>query len=195
MSLEDLRAKMKKLEEPPAPNPDAFKKKGFVKEEEAETTVAETPNLAHAPAFPGPLADGDLVNDVKDLVRGSNTMKRVQRLARKLCERMTEGDRERNVRILREAGEAVVDVYHPGTKTMFTRPDHKMRMASALAFLAYDEGTPVARSVQVTADMSGLDDALQRIQGSPEAAAVLVRQLSEILGPLPAKVVEEAKTD
>ena len=107
-------------------------------------------------------------------VKAEPAVRRVVQRAAKLSELITDDDRVRAKEVIREAMEATTRVYDKANACLDVQPDHKTRLAAATLQLAYDEGTPVKRSISITSDFRSADEIVMAIQSSPEAARALV---------------------
>ena len=101
-------------------------------------------------------------------------IRKVVKASARLADFITPEDRAENARVIREAKRATHRVYSKEKKDLIEVPDHKTRLAATTLELAYDEGTPVKRSISITSDFRSADEIVQAIQSSPEAARALV---------------------
>ena len=104
-------------------------------------------------------------------------VRRVVKAAARLADFITPQDREDNARVIREAKQATTRIYSKEKKDLIEVPDHKIRLAATTLELAYDEGTPVKRSVTITSDFRSAEDILEVMRQSPEATRA-IRALS-----------------
>jgi hypothetical protein len=88
---------------------------------------------------------------------------------------LTEQDQADNVRVLREAKMATHRIFDPATKQLIEVPDHKTRLAAVTLELAYTEGRPVERQVQLSGDFEDLQSLLDAMKHSPAAQESLRR--------------------
>jgi len=102
--------------------------------------------------------------------RGS--LAKVIKKAVSIAELLTEADQEENLRVIREAKQAVHRVFDFETKETVFVPDHKTRLAATMLDLAYREGKPVERQISAHGDVSDFPDLLRRLQSSPAAQAL-----------------------
>jgi hypothetical protein len=92
-----------------------------------------------------------------------------------ISESLTEQDQADNVRVLREAKMATHRIFDPATKQLIEVPDHKTRLAAITLELAYTEGRPVERQVQLSGDFEDLQSLLDAMKHSPAAQESLRR--------------------
>jgi hypothetical protein len=92
-----------------------------------------------------------------------------------ISELLTEQDQADNVRVLREAKMATHRIFDPATKQLIEVPDHKTRLAAITLELAYTEGRPVERQVQLSGDFEDLQSLLDAMKHSPAAQESLRR--------------------
>lgn len=100
-------------------------------------------------------------------------VRRVVKAAARLADFITPQDREDNARVIREAKQATTRIYSKEKKDLIEVPDHKIRLAATTLELAYDEGTPVKRSVTITSDFRSAEDILEALRQSPEAVRAM----------------------
>ena len=100
-------------------------------------------------------------------------VRKVVRAAAKLADFITPEDRAENARVIREAKNAVTRIYSKEKKDLIEVPDHKIRLAATTLELAYDEGTPLKRSISINADFKSAEDILDAMKRSPEAARAM----------------------
>ena len=84
-----------------------------------------------------------------------------------ISELITEEDQAASLRVLREAKRATHRVFDPAAKQLIEVPDHKTRLAAIALELAYTEGRPVERQVQVRGKFEDLKALRDRIAGLP----------------------------
>lgn len=106
-------------------------------------------------------------------IKEEPAVRKVVKAAARLADFITDEDREENARVIREAKRATMRIYSKEKKDLVEVPDHKTRLAAATLDLAYTEGTPVKRSVSITADFRSADEIIGAIQASPEASRAL----------------------
>jgi hypothetical protein len=85
-----------------------------------------------------------------------------------LADLMTDKDREDNMRVLREAKNAMHHVYDKDIERLVEKPDHKTRLAATTLQLAYDEGLPVQRQVVITKKFETAGEIIASVKQSPE---------------------------
>jgi Zn-dependent M32 family carboxypeptidase len=98
-----------------------------------------------------------------------SVIRKVVRASARLADFITQEDREDCARVIREAKQATMRVYSKEKGDLIEIPDHKTRLAATTLELAYIEGTPVKRSVEVKADFESADVLIERLRSSPEA--------------------------
>ena len=103
-----------------------------------------------------------------EIIKQQPAVSKVVKKAACLADLMTDQDRADNMRVLREAKNAIHHVYDNDLERLVEKPDHKMRLAATALSLAYDEGTPVQRQVALTHSFESADVALAKIKSSPE---------------------------
>ncbi len=101
------------------------------------------------------------------------SLAKVIKKAISISELLTERDQAANVRVLREAKVATHRVFDPATRQLIEVPDHKTRLAAITLELAYTEGRPVERQIQLQGDFEDFATFLKRLRGSPEARRAL----------------------
>ena len=69
--------------------------------------------------------------------------------------------------MLRKAKRATHRIFDPAAKQLVEVPDHKTRLAAITLELAYAEGRPVERQVQVRGEFEDLEALRQRLQSLP----------------------------
>ncbi|HEY2626271.1 MAG TPA: hypothetical protein VGI41_05915 [Candidatus Udaeobacter sp.] len=113
--------------------------------------------------------------------RGS--IAKVIKKAASIAELLTEDDQEENLRVIREAKRATHRVFNFETKKTEAVPDHKTRLAGVMLDLAYREGKPVERQVQLQGDFEDLSVRLEKYKFSPEARRLLPPDIWNFLPP------------
>jgi hypothetical protein len=111
--------------------------------------------------------------------RGS--IAKVIRRAASIAELLTENDQRENLRVIREAKRATHRVFNFETKKTEAVPDHKTRLAGVMLDLAYREGKPVERSMELTGNFKELSEVLADLEQSPEARRLLSPELFKSL--------------
>jgi len=106
-------------------------------------------------------------------IKDEPAVRKVVRRSARLADLITDDDRVRAKEVIRDAMEATTRIYDGKAKALDIQPDHKTRLAAATLQLAYDEGTPVKRSVSISADFRSADEIVKAIQASPEASRAL----------------------
>jgi hypothetical protein len=112
--------------------------------------------------------------------RGSRARKALAKIIKKAAsigELLTEHDQRQNLRVIREAKKATHRIYDGELKRLIEVPDHKTRLAAVALDLAYSEGKPIERQVQVRGNFEELGDLLSRIRASP----VAIRELADVV--------------
>jgi hypothetical protein len=118
---------------------------------------------------------------LSDLSRREPTVAKVIRKAAQLADLITDEDRAENMRVLREAKNAIHHVYDKDSESLVEKPDHKTRLAAATLQLAYDEGLPVQRQVVLTKQFESAAEIMSTVKQSPELLkAVLALQAQGI---------------
>lgn len=98
---------------------------------------------------------------------------KVIKKAASIAELLTEHDQEENLRVIRQAKRATHRVFNLETKAMEEVPDHKTRLAAVVLDLAYREGKPVERQLQIRGKFEDLNQLFERVQNSPAASRAL----------------------
>ena len=132
----------------------------------------DQPNVPHAESGPDSTLKASEAKLAK-AVKEEPAVRKVVRASARLADFITPEDREENARVIREAANATMRIYSKEKKDLVEVPDHKTRLAAATLRLAYDEGTPVKRSVTITSDFRSAEEVVQAIHSSPEAARAL----------------------
>jgi hypothetical protein len=89
-----------------------------------------------------------------------------------ISELMTEEDQVASVRVLREGKSATHRVFDPATKQLIEVPDHKTRLAAITLELAYTEGRPIERQLNVNANALDFPTLLEKLKQSPAFQAL-----------------------
>jgi len=110
---------------------------------------------------------------LRETITAEPAVRKVVRAAARLADFITPEDRAENARVIREAKRAMHRVYSKEKKDLIEVPDHKIRLAATTLELAYDEGTPVKRSVTITSNFRSAEEIVQAITSSPEASRAL----------------------
>ena len=105
-----------------------------------------------------------------------SSLAKIIKKAASISELLTEHDQRENLRVIREAKKATHRIYDGEQKRLIEVPDHKTRLAAAALDLAYSEGKPIERQVQITGDFEDLGTLLNRIRESP----VAMRELADL---------------
>lgn len=92
---------------------------------------------------------------------------KVVKKAISISELLTADDQQENLRVLRNAKFATHRIFDPETRKMIEVPDHKTRLAAITLELAYTEGRPVERQLQLQSGCLSLDDILGKVKNSP----------------------------
>jgi hypothetical protein len=110
-----------------------------------------------------------------------------------ISELITEEDQAASLRVLREAKKATHRIFDPATKQLIEVPDHKTRLAAITLELAYTEGRPVARQVQMSGKFEDLQALVERMEHSPAFQRSLQKTMEskEIPPVLPDAAMEE----
>lgn len=121
-----------------------------------------------------------MINDTKH----SRALAKVMRKAACLAELMTGDDLEVDLRVIREAKNAVHRIYDKDLNRLVEVPDHKTRLAAVAFSRAYGEGLPVTRQMSVTAEVQMTpEEAMERLRQSPAAMAFLERMEADSAPP------------
>ena len=107
-----------------------------------------------------------------------SAIRKVVRASARLADFISQEDREDCARVIREAKQATMRVYSKEKGDLIVIPDHKTRLAATTLELAYIEGTPVKRSVEIKAEFESADMLIERLRSSPEAMR-MIRAYSE----------------
>lgn len=100
-------------------------------------------------------------------------VKRVVRASARLADLITDEDRAENMRVIRDAKKASTRHWDQGEKKWVIIPDNKTQLAATTLQLAYDEGTPVKRSITITSDFRSAEEIVRAINASPEASRAM----------------------
>jgi hypothetical protein len=84
-----------------------------------------------------------------------------------ISELLTERDQADSLRVLREAKAATHRVFDPATKQLIEVPDHKTRLAAITLELAYSEGRPIERQMNLSGKFEDLAALQERLKHSP----------------------------
>ena len=103
-----------------------------------------------------------------EIIKQEPAVSKVVKKAACLADLMTEQDRADNMRVLREAKNAIHHVYDKDLERLVEKPDHKTRLAATALSLAYDEGLPVQRQVVLTKAFESAEETIKKIKASPE---------------------------
>jgi len=94
---------------------------------------------------------------------------------------LTEEDQEENLRVIREAKQATHKIFDPVTKTLIDVPDTKSRLAGVALDLAYREGRPIERQIQVQSTFDDFATLLEKFRSSPAAKRLLPELFESVL--------------
>lgn len=103
-----------------------------------------------------------------DLRTNESAVRKIVRASASIAAMITNEDREKAIQVIREAMNATVWVYDPGTRRHIHSPDWKTRLAAVTLGLAYGEGLPVKRIAAVVHDHTTPEDRLRAFQDSPQ---------------------------
>ena len=95
------------------------------------------------------------------------SLAKVIKKAMSISELLTEWDQAASVRVLREAKAAPHRVFDPATKQLMEVPDHKTRLAAVTLELAYSEGRPIERQMNLSGKFEDLAALQERLKHSP----------------------------
>ena len=109
----------------------------------------------------------------------SAALKKIQKAAARIADSLTDADTEECLRVVREAKKATHRIFDQTLRRMIEVPDHKTRLAAVMLSLAYDEGLPIQKKIQVVQEFRSADDILERFRQSPEAMRML-RTLADL---------------
>lgn len=84
-----------------------------------------------------------------------------------ISELITGEDQADSLRVLRDAKDATHRIFDPVTKQLIEVPDHKTRLAAITLELAYTEGRPVERQVQIRGEFEDLQALRERVLSLP----------------------------
>lgn len=143
------------------------KKKKKIKQE----VISEPDEADRAPARPE-LIEASKAK-LRETIKEEPAVSKVVKKAARLADMITDDDRIAAKRVIREAMNAEGRFYDHANKRLDVHPDHKTRLAAATLQLAYDEGLPVKRSIELRADVGTADEALKALRESPEAMKAL----------------------
>jgi hypothetical protein len=104
-------------------------------------------------------------------------LSKIMKRAAKLCEMLDEHDAVECARVIREARNATHRIFIKEAGGLVEVPDHKTRLAAVTLELAYREGLPVQRQVEVQAKIEDKSGLLDRAYRSP----ALRRHLQQML--------------
>ena len=113
------------------------------------------------------------VHKLAKAMKEEPAIRRVVRAAARLADFITPEDREENARVIRNAKRATMRIFCRDAQRLLEVPDHKTRLAATTLELAYDEGTPVKRSVEIKAEFESADVLIERLRSSPEAMRMM----------------------
>jgi|SRR5581483_10987278 len=127
----------------------------------------------------------------------ASSLAKVIKKAKSIADLLTEDDQEENLRVIREAKNAVHRIYDKDSKSLVEVPDHKTRLAAVTLDLAYREGTPVARSISATGSLRDMKELLDRTDSSPAYLESLQKELEgkEVTLALPAHDTETSSAE
>jgi hypothetical protein len=153
--------------------------------------MAEANSEIQVPASEPEKIPGYVKNKIKSKNRpnrGSRARKawrgsiaKVIKKAASIAELLTENDQQENLRVIREAKRATHRVFNFETKKTEAVPDHKTRLAGVMLDLAYREGKPVERSLEVSGSYTELSDVLKSLEQSPECRRLMSPELFKSL--------------
>lgn len=103
------------------------------------------------------------------------TLAKVVKKAISISELLTEEDLRENARVLRQAKRATHRIFDPEKRKMIQVPDHKTRLAAITLELAYSEGRPIERQIQLQAKFEDLGEVLAQVRESPETMKMLAK--------------------
>ena len=109
-----------------------------------------------------------------EIIKQQPAVSKVVKKAACLADLMSDQDRADNMRVLREAKNAIHHVYDKDLERLVEKPDHKTRLAATALSLAYDEGLPVQRQVVLTKAFESIEETIKKIRGSPELMKALM---------------------
>jgi hypothetical protein len=133
----------------------------------------------------------------------SRALSKVIKKAASIADRMTEGDREDGMEVLRAALHATTPYFNMETKRTEERIDLKTRLAALMLMLSYDEGLPVQRVMMAKVEVETADETLARLRESPEAlraiaglrAAGVTLKIGEEIIDVESEVLQVAKRE
>jgi hypothetical protein len=96
----------------------------------------------------------------------STYVAKVYKKAAQLADLMTGEDVEDDLRVLREAKNAVHYIYDQKQRRLVPVPDHKTRLAATTLSRAYHEGKPVERQQVLKGDFKDFPDLIDRLNSS-----------------------------
>jgi hypothetical protein len=120
-----------------------------------------------------------------------SSLTKIIKKAASISELLTDDDQEENLRVIREAKRAVHRVYDTQLKRLVEVPDYKTRLAATTLDLAYREGKPIERSMEVSGSYKELSEVLAELERSPEARRLLSPELFATLRQASAKEVAQ----
>ena len=88
---------------------------------------------------------------------------------------ITEEDQAASLRVLREAKRATHRIFDPATKRLIEVPDHKTRLAAITLELAYTEGRPVERQIQLSGQFDDLQTLMDAVKQTPTGREMLAQ--------------------
>ena len=148
------------------------------------TQLAGQKGLARATSAQDPAQAAEMSElKLTKAMKEEPAVRKVVKKAARLADMISDDDRQRAKDVIREAMEAVTRVYDHKSKSLDIQPDHKTRLAAATLQLAYDEGTPIKRSVTISTEFRSAEDILEAMRRSPEASRAM-RALSGLGIPL-----------
>ena len=145
-------------------------RKAMQKQEESQ--IPSKPGLAHASDGPEPNSEAIERSTQKMVmaIKAEPLVRKVVKKAARLADMITDDDRIKAKKAIVDAMDATNRNYDKDLGRFDIYPDHKTRLAAAALQLAYDEGTPVKRSITITSDFRSADEILSTLQKSPEAS-------------------------
>jgi hypothetical protein len=100
--------------------------------------------------------------------------------------------RTKAVEALERGLEATSRFYDVINDTFIDVPDHRIRLAAAMAALAYTDGRPVERRELITRNVSTLEDLRAKAKQSPELRAAIEELLRDMEKPIESQFAAQA---
>jgi hypothetical protein len=107
--------------------------------------------------------------------------RKIRWAAERLADSLGDQDTADDIRVIREAKNAMREYYDPEAGRIVKAPDHKIRIAAVQFSRAYVEGLPVQKQITVAAGMDQLSAVLGGLKESPEALRMLQAMAGDVI--------------